>query len=432
MVHRPLARIRELRKMSNQAIPAPAGAMLTVDRRQQLPVQVLWVTTLISMFGNSLTAIAVPWFVLELSGSASRTGLTAAVTLVPVVIASFLGGALVDRTDYRLLSVFSDSISAITVAAVPFFYLTTGLSFPGLLMLMFLGAIFDAPGSTARTAMVPPLSKITGIPLERINANFGMVRAISALFSAPLAGLLVAWLGPMHVLWFNAGAFIISGLAVMLFIPRLPRPEPTGDSFVTDVRGGLAYVRHDPTLLALVAGALAINFLFAPIFGVMIPYLANQELHSARALGVMFGGEGLGALAGSWIYGRFAGRLRRHQFLTIALVLLATPVIPLAFARDVWTATACIVVFGIGSGLVNPMLGTFVQHTTPSSHMGRVMGVIQGGALVAQPAGLLLGGPLIVIGGLTGAIITIGVGVMVISAWLAVAPGLRALDRTSD
>src|SRR5680860_255343 len=95
---------------------APAGEMTL---RKQLPIYALWITSLVSIFGNTLTAIAVPWFVLETTGSASRTGITAAVTIVPVVIATFLGGALVDRTSYRVLSVSSDLVSAVTVAAVP-------------------------------------------------------------------------------------------------------------------------------------------------------------------------------------------------------------------------------------------------------------------------------------------------------------------------
>lgn len=174
-------------------------------RASSLPIRVLLLTSLVSILGNQLTGLAVPWFVLETTNSASKTGITAAVTVLPVVVATFFGGALVDRTGYRGLSVFSDLTSAVTVAAVPFFYLTTGLNFPGLLVLMFLGAILDAPGSTARQAMIPQLAQRSGIPLERINADFGMIGAASSLFAAPLAGLLIAWLGPVTVLWFNAG-----------------------------------------------------------------------------------------------------------------------------------------------------------------------------------------------------------------------------------
>lgn len=291
--------------------------------RDRLPVYVLLVTSLVSIFGNQLTAIAVPWFVLETTGSATLTGVTAAVTIVPVVIATFFGGALVDRTRYKTLSVVSDLISAFTVAAVPLFYHTTGLSFIGLLVLMFLGAIFDAPGSTARQAMIPSLSRTSGIPLERINANFGMLFAATSLFAAPLAGLLIASLGPVNVLLFNAGTFIFSGLVILALVPALERAAPSGESFMSDVRIGLSYVRNHALIRTIVIAALLNNMLFAPIFGVAIPVYANQELQSVRALGVMYGGEGLGALTGSFIYGRVARRIQRRPYLLAAVLLLA-------------------------------------------------------------------------------------------------------------
>lgn len=292
-----------------------------------------------SIFGNTLTALAVPWFVLETTGSASRTGITAAVTIIPIVIANFFGGALVDRTGSRALSIFADLVSAATVAAIPLLYLTIGLNFGGLLLLMFLGAVFDAPGHTARTAMVPPLSKITGVPLERINANFGMIAAASSLFSAPLAGILIAWLGPINVLWFNAGTFVFSSLAVLLVVPWLERPTPSGESFLADVRSGLDYVRNHALIRTLILGALAINFLFAPLFGVAVPYFANQELGSVRAFGIMLGGEGLGALAGADLFGRLEGRVKRRTFLVAALACLASPLLPLAFSTNLWVST---------------------------------------------------------------------------------------------
>lgn len=363
--------------------------------RDRLPVYVLLLTSLVSIFGNQLTAIAVPWFVLETTGSASLTGVTAAVTIVPVVISTFFGGALVDRTGYKALSVVSDLISAVTVAAVPVFYHTTGLSFVGLLTLMFLGAIFDAPGSTARQAMIPSLSRMSGIPLEKINANFGMLFAATSLFAAPLAGVLIATLGPVNVLLFNAGTFVFSGLVILVLVPALERAAPSGESFMTDVRIGLSYVRNHALIRTIVIAALLVNMLFAPIFGVAIPVYANQELQSVRALGIMYGGEGLGALVGSFIYGQLAVRVKRRPYMLAALLLLALPLIPLAFSPGLWLSTAIVAVIGLGSGMVNPMLGTFLQQTTPAHLLGRVSGLVRAGAMVATPVGMLLGGTMI-------------------------------------
>lgn len=409
-----------------------AASSAAPTRRQLFPIQVLWFTSMVSLFGNTLTAVAVPWFVLESTGSATRTGITAAVTVIPVVFATFFGGALVDRTSYRGLSVFSDLISACTVAAIPIFYLTTGLSFPGLLILMFLGSIFDAPGGTARNAMIPQLSRLTGVSIERINANFGMVRAATSLFSAPLAGLAIAWFGAVNVLWFNAGTFVFSALAVWLFIPVLSRPEASGGSFTEDVRFGFAYVRDNILIRNIISYALLINFLFAPLFGVAIPFFANQELQSVRSLGIMLGGEGLGALAGAYLYGRLAPHISRHTFLVTAAVFLALPIVPLAFSTSLGVTTVLLVLIGIGSGLVNPMVGAFLQLTTPEALLGRVSGVFMAGALVAQPIGLLIGGAFIGLLGFQTTTIVIGVLMVMINAVIVLNPTFRDLDRIPD
>jgi MFS family permease len=400
--------------------------------RRQWPIIVLWVTSLVSIMGNTLTAIAVPWFVLETTGSASRTGVTAAVTVVPLIITMFLGGALVDRMSYKGLSVVSDLLSAVTVAAVPIFYFTSGLSFAGLLVLMFLGAILDGPGGTAREAMIPPLSSMTGVPIERINANFGMIRAASSLFAAPFAGLMIAWLGPVDVLWFNAGTFFFSALMVLAFIPQFQRAADIGASFLGDVRAGFRYVADDRLIRTLIVGALGINFMMAPLFGVAIPWFANQELQSVRALGVMVGGQALGALVGAFLYGKFSAVLSRRAFLVAALLLIALPLYPLTFATTLPVATASLLVFGVGSGLVNPMVVSFLQMTTPSAMIGRVMGIFASGAMLAQPLGFLLGGVLIAQLGYRESMLSIAIGSTLVCAALGMNRALPELDRMPD
>ena len=400
--------------------------------RQRFPVYVLWITALVSIMGNMLTSLAVPWFVLETTGSASRTGLTAAVTVIPVVIASFFGGALVDRMSYKGLSVISDLFSAVTVAAVPLIYLTTGLSFPTLLALMFLGSILDAPGSTAREAMIPPLSRLTGFSMERINANFGMIRAASGLFAAPLAGLAIAWFGSINVLWFNAGTFVFSSVMVLCFIPRFARSEPTGSSFMTDVREGFAFVRSQALVRTLIIGALGLNFMFAPLFGVAVPWFANQELQSVRSLGILMGTEGLGALTGAFLYGRFAQALPRRTFLTSSLILLVIPILPLAFSTELLPAAICLGLIGVGSGMVNPMIMTFIQQITPSAFLGRIMGLFMAGALMAQPVGLMLGGLLISRIGFQGSVATFAGVAFLVGGLLMFSPVLKQIDAIPD
>src|SRR5262245_1308964 len=86
--------------------------------RSRTPLGVLLAADGISKTGSMLTLMAVPWFVLETTGSAARTGLTAAVEALAIVVAGFFGGALVDRLGHKRTSVVGDLASAATVALI--------------------------------------------------------------------------------------------------------------------------------------------------------------------------------------------------------------------------------------------------------------------------------------------------------------------------
>src|SRR5688572_23900053 len=97
-------------------------------RPNRLPLAALLTANLISQTGNSLTLLAIPWFVLETTGSPAKTGLTAAVHVMAVVPGAIFGGVLADRLGYRRASIFSDLASCVAVAAVPLLYHTVGLA----------------------------------------------------------------------------------------------------------------------------------------------------------------------------------------------------------------------------------------------------------------------------------------------------------------
>ncbi|HEX5808607.1 MAG TPA: MFS transporter, partial [Anaerolineales bacterium] len=132
-----------------------------------VPLYSLFVANAISLVGNVFTAIAVPWFVLQTTGSATQTGVTGFFTILPVVLAGFLGGTLIDRLGYKRTSIISDLASGVTTALIPLLYFTVGLEFWQLLALVFLGALLDTPGGTARAALLPELAEQARMPIER-------------------------------------------------------------------------------------------------------------------------------------------------------------------------------------------------------------------------------------------------------------------------
>src|SRR6476660_10255998 len=135
-------------------------------KKNLIPLYSLFTANAISLVGNVFTLIAIPWLVLQTTGSATKTGITGFFNILPVILAGFLGGTIVDRLGYKRTSIISDVASGITTALVPILYFTLGLQFWQLMVLVFLGAFLDTPGNTARAALLPELAEKAGMGIE--------------------------------------------------------------------------------------------------------------------------------------------------------------------------------------------------------------------------------------------------------------------------
>jgi MFS family permease len=164
-----------------------------VKARNPIPLYSLFVANAISLVGNVFSLIAIPWFVLQTTGSATQTGITGFFTILPVVLAGFLGGTLIDRLGYKRTSIIADLASGITTALIPLLHFTSDLEFWQLLTLVFLGALLDTPGSTARAALLPELAEQAGMPIERVTALTHVIERGARLVGAPLA-----WFSDRH------------------------------------------------------------------------------------------------------------------------------------------------------------------------------------------------------------------------------------------
>src|SRR5688572_27121286 len=174
--------------------------------RNSIPLYSLFIANAISLVGNVFSLIAIPWFVLQTTGSATQTGVTGFFTILPVVLAGFFGGTWIDRLGYKQTSILSDLASGMTTVLLPLLYLTIGLEFWQLMVLVFLGALLDAPGGTARHALLPELAEQAGMTIERVTSLAHVTERSARLMGAPLAGLLIGIVGTVNVLWLDAAS----------------------------------------------------------------------------------------------------------------------------------------------------------------------------------------------------------------------------------
>jgi len=117
------------------------------------------------------------------------------------------------------MSIVADLASAAAVAAIPLLHSTVGLELWELMLLVFLGALLDAPGATARVSLLPDLVELAGVRMERANGIRGAIQQVSWLVGAPLGGILVAAFGATTALWLDAASFLVSAALVGLLLP---------------------------------------------------------------------------------------------------------------------------------------------------------------------------------------------------------------------
>jgi predicted MFS family arabinose efflux permease len=375
-----------------------------------------------------MTLTAVPWFVLQTTGSATKTGITAFFDLIPVVVVSFIGGALVDRMGYQRTSVLADLSSCFAVALIPLLYLLDHLSFSTLLILVFIGGLLDPPGDSARSALIPEAARNAGWSLERATGANAAIERGARLAGAPIAGLLIAAAGATNVLWIDALTFGFSAIVISSAIPRTHRVAPGPSArYIEELKEGIAFLWQDAALKAMILTVTATNFLDA-WFTVLLPVYARAVYGSAISLGLLYGAMGGGSLVGALL---FAGRGRKLSRRTLFAVCFMTVTIRypfLAVFPPEGVALSAMLVAGVAAGPINPIIDTISYERVPKGMRGRVLGISRSLAWMAMPLGVLSAGIVLDRLGLRVTLLALGCAYVATTATIWLSRGIRGLD----
>lgn len=402
---------------------------------RKLPLIALLSANTISLVGNQLTYIAIPWFVLQTTGSAAKTGIAAFFTALPALLAAFFGGPLVDRWGYKRTSVIADLASGLTVALVPLLYHTIGLAFWQLLALAFLGALLDTPGGTARDSLIPDLANLAGARLEQVNAISQTLWRIAGLLGPLLTGVLITLLRPSKVLFLDAATFVIAAALVAGIVPSpsattsiaaVPRVAP---SYSAELRAGLAFIRDDRLLTTLIVSFTLLNALGEPLFGVVLPVYTRRIFGSAIDLGFMLAAFAGGGLLGTALFGVWGHHLSRRSSY-IGGFLLATVILwPLLALPSLPVLIGILALRGLAGAPLNLLAVTVSQERIPPQMRGRVFGIGRAVALAATPLSMVFVGYLIEIGGIRVTLAALATAQLVVTLILVRTSALWQMDQ---
>jgi MFS family permease len=246
--------------------------------------------------------VAENWLVLSLTGSAFYLGLDAFLQQLPIMLFSLIGGVLADRFDRRrtlLVSQYIQMTTAFTLAILVFW----GLKhvWP-IMVLSFITGSAQAFGGPASQALVPTLVEKNDLPnaIALNSIQFNLARVVGPL----LAGGALAIFGMTSCFSLNGLSFVVVIIALMmLHVKHTPPAAPR--RIHEELRGGLSYVRHQGSLLALTVLAFTTTFLAFAVL-TFLPLFAKQIFHQGvgeytQLMAFSGAGSVVGAFVVAWM-----------------------------------------------------------------------------------------------------------------------------------
>ncbi|GAB2326440.1 MFS transporter [Streptomyces variabilis] len=409
-------------------------------KRSLRPLGGVLAAMIVSLTGTRISVVALPWFVLVTTGSATQTGLVAFCEMAPYVVVKAFTGPLVDRIGPRAVSWTTDLASATAAAAVPLLHALGLLSFPLLLVLVALIGAARGPGDLAKEVMVPEAAERSRVPLERATGLAGVIERLASTVGLAVGGALVALLGPLTGLAVNAGCFALGSVIIKLALPRgmghavEEAPSPAGEAepdYWRRFGEGFTFLRGEPLLLTVIVMCGITNLLDAAITSVLVPVWARESGNGPTSIGLMGSVMGAAAVGGSLIAAMVAHRLRRRVVVLTGFLLAGAPrFLILAFDAPLGAVLAVFAVSGFGAGFVNPVLGAVLVERVPRRMLGRVNALGDSLAWVGIPLGGLLAGAAVTAAGLVPVLVACGVAYFLTTNLAGLRPEWREIDRT--
>lgn len=400
------------------------------------PLYLILCAALTAGAGNGISLVAFPWLVLQRNGSAVDASIVAMAGTLPLLVATLIAGAAVDYLGRRRVSMISDALSAISVAAVPVLALTFGVDAVNvwvLATLAALGAFFDPAGMTARETMLPEAAHRAGWTLDRANSVYEAVFNLAYIVGPGIGGLLIATLGGIDTMWVTAGAFGLSIAAIaVLRLEGAGAPDraqlPAGAW--AGIVEGLKFVWQTPVLRALAFVDLAATGLYMPMESVLFPKYFTDRDEPAQ-LGWVLMALSIGGLVGALGYAVLSQYMSRRAVMLTALLTLGVAMTVIAFLPPLPVILVLSGVVGFVYGPIAPIYNYVMQTRAPQQLRGRVVGVMGSLAYAAGPLGLVVAGPLADSAGLHATFLSLSVPMLLLGAVAVFLPALRDLDRPS-
>jgi MFS family permease len=367
-------------------MPLPA----TLRALQYRNFRLFFAGQLISLIGTWMQNVAQAWLVYRLTGSPVLLGAAGFAAQIPVFLLAPVGGVVADRYSRHRLVIATQTASMLLAFALAALTLSGAVRVWHIFVLSALLGVVNSFDIPARQAFIVGLVAKPDL-MNAIALNSSMFNA-SRVVGPAIAGILVAGIGEGWCFFANGASYIavIAGLLLM----RVARHEPAAQqgSPLSRMAEGFRFVMEHPPVHALLV-LLGVVSLTGMPYAVLMPIFAHRILHGgARALGLLMGSTGIGALAAALTLASRRELKGLGRWVAFAALGFGAGLVAFSFSRIFWLSAAILALCGFAMMIQMGSSNTLIQSMSPDRLRGRVMSVYSMMFMGMAPFGALLAG----------------------------------------
>ncbi len=347
---------------------------------------------LVSLIGTWMQSTAQAWLIYRLTGSPVLLGLVGFAGQIPVFIAAPSGGALADRVRRHRVLLGTQTASMLLAFVLATLTLSGVIQVWHVFVLAPLFGLVNAFDIPARQSFISEIVEREDL-LNGIALNSSMVNG-ARIVGPALAGVLIAAIGEGWCFLANAVSYIavLSGLFAMRDLPaRRPKSEA---SPLQQIAEGFRFAHRTRPIRQLL-GLLGFVSLMGMPYTVLMPIFADRVVEGGpRALGLLMGASGAGALTGALLLAARRSMRGLSRWIALACALFGASLVAFSFSRNLWLSMALLYPAGLGMMIQMSASNTLVQTMSPNAMRGRVMALYSMMFMGMAPFGALLSGTL--------------------------------------
>lgn len=346
----------------------------------------LWSGQALSRLGDNVYRVALAWWVLEKTGSATVMGKVFILSLTPMLLFALVGGVTVDRFSRMQVMLVADLLRFLVLAIVAL------LSFVHILELwhiyiasVILGAV-EAFFQPAYAAVVPEV-----IPRELLvsaNSLTSLSKQVAKVVGPALSGLILKLGSTSAAFAINSGSFLISA-ACLIPIMRLAESQAEDREKSTvfrDLKDGLKAVTGSSWLWTTIVVASLLNVTQGGPYLVGLPFLVKDRLHAdAGSLGLAYSMFAVGSVVATLAIGRFSAVRRRGIISYTALIISGLMTLALGVSGSMTGVFIFSLVLGGAIAVFTLIWVNLLQDLVPRELLGRVVSIDNLGSYALLP-----------------------------------------------